>query len=365
VRVAGRVSGAAETLCTAPQRAQRVMSSGDLSRVVALTCKAFEPQEKGHYARAVEKGAAAIAAAQELAQEDYCLVVTNLGLMHLDTLYGYAKTPGLDPEAATAARGESFRILLAAFASLERRRAAGTLLPGTCRGWPEEEWYEQFIRQRQVLNKEPAFEQEELALQVQFVGYDAYLFAASDAVRALMLNLSSASLTFLLLGRFAVSALDLFEQPRPEFWGNAPLSSENVLANYMQSLTEQCGPLLEEDGPGVLGPPAAELLARWQRFVRSGVLHDRSVDAGAERIRSMSAATSAAIAARLAAATLRCCSLGSCGARELHPGHYKQCGACKAVAYCCREHQLEDWPAHKAACKAARKAAAAEGGRAA
>ena len=30
------------------------------------------------------------------------------------------------------------------------------------------------------------------------------------------------------------------------------------------------------------------------------------------------------------------------------------CAACKTVAYCCKEHQVEDWPAHKAACKAAR-----------
>jgi hypothetical protein len=51
------------------------MSSRDLSRVVALSCKAFELQDKEHYARSVEKFAAAIAAAQELAQED-CLVVT-------------------------------------------------------------------------------------------------------------------------------------------------------------------------------------------------------------------------------------------------------------------------------------------------
>jgi hypothetical protein len=31
------------------------------------------------------------------------------------------------------------------------------------------------------------------------------------------------------------------------------------------------------------------------------------------------------------------------------------------VCYCCREHQVEYWPNHKAACKAARKAAAEEG----
>ena len=62
-----------------------------------------------------------------------------------------------------------------------------------------------------------------------------------------------------------------------------------------------------------------------------------------------------------AAATLRCCALGACGAREVHEAQFKSCAACKAIVYCCREHQAADWPAHKAACKAARKAAAQGG----
>ena len=36
--------------------------------------------------------------------------------------------------------------------------------------------------------------------------------------------------------------------------------------------------------------------------------------------------------------------------------------SCRGVVYCCREHQVSDWPAHKAACKAARKAAAPDNG---
>ena len=57
---------------------------------------------------------------------------------------------------------------------------------------------------------------------------------------------------------------------------------------------------------------------------------------------------------------LRACALEACAAREVHTRQFKQCAACRAVKYCCREHQTEHWPAHKAACKikAARKAAA-------
>lgn len=50
---------------------------------------------------------------------------------------------------------------------------------------------------------------------------------------------------------------------------------------------------------------------------------------------------------------LRTCALESCNAHEVHTGHFKCCGACKLVAYCCREHQVEAWPDHKPACKAA------------
>ena len=52
---------------------------------------------------------------------------------------------------------------------------------------------------------------------------------------------------------------------------------------------------------------------------------------------------------------LRACALASCAAREAHEAQFKKCAACLTVCYCCREHQVADWPAHKVACKAARK----------
>jgi hypothetical protein len=61
-------------------------------------------------------------------------------------------------------------------------------------------------------------------------------------------------------------------------------------------------------------------------------------------------------AAAAAAPGLRLCALAACGAREAHPSHFKSCAACRTAAYCCKAHQTEDWPSHKAVCKAARKA---------
>ena len=67
----------------------------------------------------------------------------------------------------------------------------------------------------------------------------------------------------------------------------------------------------------------------------------------------------AAKAEASASAERLCCGLAACGAREAFPGHFKKCSACIAAVYCSREHQVADWPSHKKACKAARKAAAA------
>ena len=345
------------------RRAQRAMSSRDLSRVVALSCKASELQDKDHYARAVEKYSAAIVAAQDLAQED-CLVVTNLQLFHQISLRQYAETPGVAAEEACAAKEQESQSLLAAMATLERRREAGTLLPGACRKWPEEEWYGHVQQHRVALNKQPAFTPEELAQLVPFVGYDSYLCAATDATAAWVYEPKAMSEIQAFVS-FAIHAIDLFEQPRAQISFSPSLPSEIALTSCMQVASEAFGPL-EERNPR-LPAPIVELLNRWQRFESSGVLQERDLVAAAAHSVSVVSACFVASRARLAAAesTLRCCSLSSCGARELHPSHYKQCGACKTVAYCCREHQLEDWPAHKAACKAARKAAAEEAGGAA
>ncbi len=57
----------------------------------------------------------------------------------------------------------------------------------------------------------------------------------------------------------------------------------------------------------------------------------------------------------------RLCALETCSARTEPPApRFLSCAACRIPAYCCKEHQAEDWPAHKAACKAARKKKAAE-----
>jgi hypothetical protein len=96
----------------------------------------------------------------------------------------------------------------------------------------------------------------------------------------------------------------------------------------------------------------------WRKLRQSGVLEQRNLEGLYDAIVPKVEAFSAALDARHASAVLRSCALEVCGAREVHPAQYKHCTGCKGVVYCSKEHQVADWPHHKAACKAARKAAA-------
>ncbi len=105
-----------------------------------------------------------------------------------------------------------------------------------------------------------------------------------------------------------------------------------------------------------------QLMECWDRLERSGVPENRdfayALDAA---MRCLDIGEDAAAAAA-AAPGLRSCALVACNAREQHPKHFRPCAACRIPVYCSKECQTVDWPAHKAACKAARKAAAESAG---
>ena len=98
--------------------------------------------------------------------------------------------------------------------------------------------------------------------------------------------------------------------------------------------------------------------------VSSAALGDGRGGGGHRGVTSASCAKAAFEAGRfkdgapLAPLPQRRCALGGCGAAA----GLKACTGCSAVLYCCREHQLEHWPSHKAACKAAKKKKAGGGG---
>jgi hypothetical protein len=102
---------------------------------------------------------------------------------------------------------------------------------------------------------------------------------------------------------------------------------------------------------------ARSILAAWRRLQSSDVLQQRGILSNMQMSEAQIARRSAAAAAAVAARGLRICALPACGAQEVHASQFKRCSACLGVVYCCKEHQVQDWPAHKAACRAARKAA--------
>jgi hypothetical protein len=126
-----------------------------------------------------------------------------------------------------------------------------------------------------------------------------------------------------------------------------------------------------------LGPPMLEALASpehrvWrEQILRAQARLNQSAELVKRGLRNDQAARLQAVLqagrvrltrereAAAASGQLKSCALAGCAATEAHISHFGKCSACKAVVYCCREHQQADWPAHKTACKALRKAAAA------
>jgi hypothetical protein len=98
--------------------------------------------------------------------------------------------------------------------------------------------------------------------------------------------------------------------------------------------------------------------ARAARHGLRRALEERGIAHGVKSMVRGQRAAEAAGTAAAAAKGLHACALVSCAARELNAGQHKKCSACRTVGYCSKEHQVEHWPQHKAACKAARAAAA-------
>ncbi len=134
-----------------------------------------------------------------------------------------------------------------------------------------------------------------------------------------------------------------------------PVPTEASLARNVESLLSTTASLRFDDAA------TRRVFKCWADLHRSGVPQRRGFASALHFVARAEAAQVNAVAAAAAAPGLRHCALASCNAREAHPDHFKSCAACRKVEYCCKEHQAEDWPAHKAACKATRnkKAAAA------
>jgi len=336
------------------------MSSDTTARVLALWRKAEEFHRRGHLLRGAEIFGRAAAAVRALDSGPDSLVVVHLQQLQAQSMLNYAAVVDdatADARVLAAHRTDCVALLSAVVTALERRRVAGTLLEGKCSA-AEEAWRVAHLR---GLSFSPA----EAAHVATLVGYDVYVRVA-DTITCMFLNAwyfaaECSATQFQAFAQHVVHAADLVQLPRS--LDTMATSGEIDFARGMSAAlaADDSGvPMVQRRGQ--LDARLVQLLmAAWQRLQRSGVLEARGILDERRRLEAETACDKlgAAVRSAMAAPGLRSCALEGCGAREAHPQHFKRCSACQAVVYCSKEHQLEAWPAHKAACKAARKAKAA------
>jgi hypothetical protein len=338
------------------------MAAVDVSRVVALTNKAVTLASRGQYARTAEVYAEAVAAAQALHQPD-CVVVAFLQAMRAGTLFMHVKTAGV-PEACRVelVRCALLELLPAAMASLERRLAAGTLLPDACR--PHEvAWCAAKIVHADALAaaslpnaavRVPSAA--EMSAWTAYVGYDAYIQTAMIALQLCAVCTDVDSVRMLDLPEATAAACSVFVESAFDMMQPRTAGGSMVEAALVR--TAQIA-INEQRRFRTGNEWHARILTAWRRLQSSGVLQRRGILQGMSVVTAYNTHATATAAATAAARGLHFCALRSCGAQEVHASQFKRCSACLSVVYCCKEHQVHDWPAHKAACRAARKAAEA------
>jgi hypothetical protein len=129
-------------------------------------------------------------------------------------------------------------------------------------------------------------------------------------------------------------------------------STEAALVRHAQICIEE-----ERCFCATTGEWHARILTAWRRLQNSAVLQRRGFLQLVRSNDAFMAHVAATAAATAAVRGLHFCALRTCGTQEVHASQFKRCSACLGVVYCCKEHQVQDWPAHKAACRAARKVA--------
>jgi hypothetical protein len=328
------------------------MATTDVSAVSALNNKGAELYSKGHYARSADYYARAVVAAQALGAQD-CLIVANLQIEQAKALSHHSQTRGLPRAEVIAARRELACVLPAAVATLQRRKAAGTLLGA----YPpvEQAWYAASVRYTMSLcgKAMPVAADDPLTLAlVGTFGHEMTITASYIALHTIVLTppaeLAATREQLQTMATFIASAVDLMLQPSHAALGGMPMMADVTFVDLLSELTKH-GLL----APGPLLQPVWDA---WARFRRSGALEARGFSGGMLAMQTMTATIEKNAATTAAACGLRPCALTTCDAREAHASHFKFCGSCRQVCYCCKAHQTEDWPAHKKACKAARKA---------
>ena len=339
------------------------MAMHDSRTVLKLSEKAFELQVKCHYERAIENWRAALAAAEAIGAED-CIVVAAIKAELAASIFGARTVPGVSLHISTlrATVQDVLALYSAGVATLRRRRDAGTLMPGTCRPNEVEWWLELLNFAARTRRPRASSQVHKNVVPASFVGYDAFLNVCIGCIHLLNFILRScvfepgeeseqACLSFCC--EIFDEGVTLVTQPRKVEW---PSGMEFAFCQQLVP-KETLGLLARQPVHKEWHDRLSEALAR---LTQSGMIEKRGTfgESACQAFTSTLESQTRSVAERARAAAtgqLRSCALASCGAKEAHVELYKKCSSCLAVVYCCREHQVADWPTHKAACKAARK----------
>ena len=336
---------------------------GPYSRASALSCKAYELEFRGHDERSIAKFREALAAARAVGVED-CLVTAFLTVKIAErevglTLRRLNETGAVDGGLSFAAKmRECAEAITGAAAVARRRRAAGATQPA------EQAWY---VVCTALIARLVRGCSESLALEaanrLASLGSDTTVFAACTLLSELGV----------LLQFPAFSSTEL-----PTTAQNSRTSRLNEACDLVDEAVALTGPQRVKDTlsgheaalkmhlrKGVelwrlKSSTAAHAVRLEEALQQLGLNGTVSADEHARYVQEMEvelAMTDAARAVASAPELLRSCALASCGAKEAHVKHFSKCAACKTVVYCSKTCQTADWPAHKKACKAARKAA--------
>jgi hypothetical protein len=340
------------------------MPATDVEIVFSLAKKGFDLHIASHFERALDKWRAALAAAEALGADD-CIMVAMIKTHIALELFALENAPfaPLTQDfvlSIVKTFGESVAIL-------RRRRDAGTLLQDKCRR-NEVLLYRELMKGGMPTASSAAEArhwERELDGVASLVGYDAFLEITATCLRLMLTALQGSTfepgsesehscLSFLC--DLCDDAVSLIILPRVPNCGTPMESAVFMrLPGFPSAL--QAGPVHQEW--------RNRILSAYARLSQSAVADARGLNGqpAADALTTAimrKARSDQARSAAAAAGKLRSCALVSCGVTEAHVSHFKACGACKTVAYCCKEHQVADWPAHKAACKAARKPAASK-----
>jgi len=247
----------------------------DVRAVAALLNKAIDLGHAGHRARAKDYERRALVAAQARGIDD-CLIVARLQRYQANTLFRIACEA---TEAEPLSLAPAFALFFAAAATVQRRMAAGTLLPGSCRAaetaWSRliNEHMAEFVHTSFVKAAAPEIAAE-TAESAQLMGYETYVdtaILAADVLAMYTMSLTQEQQRVCVV--LMADAVDLFMLPR--ICEDISLGIEGEFVRVMQDKLIILSQFLVLTG----GDEGARLLESWQRLKQSGVLQRRRVAA--------------------------------------------------------------------------------------